>query len=79
VKSSWIGIGFSLHSVPSLSNTATRSAGSTKPSPPSVVTAATKSVIAAWFGVVFHEARSCSATMPRIVRGRRPDQITPCG
>jgi hypothetical protein len=34
MKSSWIGIGFSHHSVPSLSNTATRSGGGTAPLPP---------------------------------------------
>jgi hypothetical protein len=33
VKSSWIGIGFSHQSVPSLSKTATRASGSTKSGP----------------------------------------------
>ena len=37
MKASWIGIGFSHHSVPSLSKTATRSSTGTK-SGPSVVT-----------------------------------------
>ena len=43
MKSSWIGIGFSHHSVPSLSNTAMRSSTGTGPSRR---TRATKSTIA---------------------------------
>src|SRR5512132_960239 len=46
MKSSWMGIGFSHHSVPSLSNTATRSSGGTVSIPPSVVTRWTKSKMA---------------------------------
>ena len=44
MKSSWIGIGFSHHSVPSLSNTATRSSTGTASAPSQV--RATKSTIA---------------------------------
>src|SRR3954462_14160623 len=44
MKSSWIGIGFSHHRVPSLSNTATRSSAGTASAPSEV--RATKSKIA---------------------------------
>ncbi len=53
MKSSWMYIGFSHHSVPSLSNTATRASGSTK-SGPCVVTRSTKSTIADFVGPSFH-------------------------
>jgi hypothetical protein len=43
MKSSCTGIGFSVHSVPSLSNTAIRSAGGMYPSSPARLAAATKS------------------------------------
>src|SRR3954449_6454762 len=46
MKSIWIGIGCSHHSVPSLSNTATRSSTGTGAEPSSPVVAATKSKIA---------------------------------
>ena len=46
MKSSWIGIGFSVHSVPSLSKTATRSSIGTGSDPSAPVTRATKSAIA---------------------------------
>ena len=36
MKSSWIGMGFSHHNVPSLSKTATRSSDGTHPAEPSV-------------------------------------------
>ena len=46
MKSSWMGIGFSHHSVPWLSNTATRSSGGAKSGEPSVVTRSTNSTMA---------------------------------
>lgn len=46
-------IGFSHHSVPSLSKTATRASGATKSGPPSVVTRSTKSTIVAFVGPSF--------------------------
>ena len=63
VKSSWIGIGFSLHRVPSLSNTATRSPGATDSGVPSAVTRRTKSMMARRAGVSRHEASKFSPTM----------------
>ena len=44
MKSSWIGIGFSGHNVPSLSKTAIRSSTGTGFDPSAPVTRATKSV-----------------------------------
>ena len=55
MKSSWIGIGFSHHSVPSLSNTATRGSGAP----------ATNSSIVARVAVSFQDARSVT----RVRRG----------
>src|SRR4051794_41373974 len=46
MKSSWMGIGFSHHSVPSLSNTATRCSTGTGGEPSAPVTRATKSTTA---------------------------------
>src|SRR6476620_1235302 len=62
MKSSWMYIGFSHHSVPSLSNTATRASGATY-SGPSVVTRPTKSTIADFVGPSFQVESStmCSA------------------
>ena len=48
-------IGFSHHSVPSLSNTATRASAATKSGPPSAVTRSTKSTIADFVGPSFQE------------------------
>jgi hypothetical protein len=45
MKSSWIGIGFSHHKVPSLSNTATRSSTGTASDPSSPHVRRTKSMI----------------------------------
>src|SRR4051794_8767636 len=50
MKSSWIGIGFSHHSVPSLSNTATRSSTGTGAEPSAPVTRATNPAIARFAG-----------------------------
>ena len=50
MKSSWIGIGFSHHRVPSLSNTATRSSGGTAVDPASPHVRATKFMIACLAG-----------------------------
>ena len=61
VKSSWMGIGFSLHSVPSLSNTATRSAGGTKPGEPSLLAACTNATIARRAGVSFQDSSKVSS------------------
>src|SRR5215218_10825723 len=58
MKSSWMGIGFSHHRVPSLSNTATRSADGTWSSPPGVVTRSTNSMIAARAAPAVHESRA---------------------
>src|SRR6185295_18638884 len=52
----WIGIGFSHHSVPSLSKNAMRAAGGTKSLLPFFVTRATKSSIADFVAVSFQEA-----------------------
>jgi hypothetical protein len=57
MKPSSIGIGFSHHSVPSLSKVATRSDGGTKSGEPSVATRATKSRIDATVGPSFQLAR----------------------
>ena len=46
MKSAWTGSGRSHQSVPSLSKTATRSSGGTKPGPLACVTLSTKRVIA---------------------------------
>ena len=46
MKSSWIGIGFSHHNVPSLSNTATRSSTGTAADPSAPQTRATNATIA---------------------------------
>ena len=61
MKPSSIGIGFSHQSVPSLSKIAIRSAGGTKSGPPSVVTRATKSTIAARVAVSFQRSRAASS------------------
>jgi hypothetical protein len=50
MKSSWIGIGFSHHRVPSLSNTATRSSGGTAVDPSLPQVRATKFMIACLAG-----------------------------
>ena len=50
MKSSWIGIGFSHHRVPSLSNTATRSSTGTAADPPSPDARSTKSMMACLVG-----------------------------
>src|SRR4051794_1565810 len=49
-KSAWMYVGRSHHSVPSLSKTATRSAGGTKSAPPSSVTRSTNPTIASRVG-----------------------------
>jgi hypothetical protein len=46
MKSSWMGMGFSHHRVPSLSKTATRSSGGTASLPPGEVTDSTKARMA---------------------------------
>src|SRR5262249_27235926 len=63
MKPSWIGIGFSHHSVPSLSKVAMRSATGTR-SGPSVVTRETKSMIAWRVGVSFQDSRIASDATP---------------
>ena len=68
MKPSSIGIGFSHHRVPSLSNTATRSAGGTNSGDPSVVTRPTKSRMAAAAGPSFQLARP--PEMSWVVMGR---------
>ena len=59
MKPSSIGIGFSHHRVPSLSNTATRSSGATKSGPPSRVTASTKETMALRVAVSLHDGSAC--------------------
>ena len=54
MKSAWIGIGFSHHSVPSLSNTATRSSAGT----PSDTVCSTNSTIASFAAPSFQLART---------------------
>ena len=87
MKSSWIGIGFSHQSVPSLSNTAKRSSTGTgsRPSPP--LTRSTNATIARFAGPSRQLARafasvagvSSVAAMDRTVRSHRGRQITPIG
>jgi hypothetical protein len=60
MKSNWMGIGFSHHSVPSLSNTATRSSGGTKSGEPSVVTRWTNS----WIACLLAPARQLDSGSP---------------
>jgi len=57
MKPSSIGIGFSHHRVPSLSNTATRSAAGRNSGDPSAVTRATKSRMAATAAPSFQDRR----------------------
>ncbi len=59
MKSAWIGIGFSHHRVPSLSNVATRSSTGTKPSPGSV-TARTNARIAVFVAPSFQPGSGSS-------------------
>ncbi|SIT55515.1 hypothetical protein BQ8794_220080 [Mesorhizobium prunaredense] len=54
-KASWTYIGCSIHSVPSLSNTAMRSGSGTKSGEPSLLTLSTNSTIAAFGAVSFQE------------------------
>ena len=61
MKSSWIGIGFSHHRVPSLSNTATRSSIGTAGDPSSPLVRRTKSTIACFVGPSRHVERESSA------------------
>ena len=61
-------IGFSHHSVPSLSNTATRASGATKSGPPSAVTRPTKSTIADFVGPSVQDGEFCHAQPPRVER-----------
>ena len=65
MKSSWIGIGFSHHSVPSLSNTATRSSTGTASDPSSPHVRRTKSMIACFAGPS-RQLGSTSATIRRL-------------
>jgi hypothetical protein len=60
MKSSWMGIGFSHHSVPSLSNAATRSWGGTKSGEPSLVTRSTSS----WMACLLAPARQLGSGSP---------------
>src|SRR5215216_7533635 len=71
MKSSWMGIGFSHHSVPSLSNTATRSAGGTWSSPPGVVTRSTNSMIAARAMPSVHKSRAAMSLPSLAALGER--------
>src|SRR5689334_19289853 len=73
MKSSWMGMGFSVHSVPSLSKTAMRSFGGTKPGSPSRVAAATKSRIVRVVAVSRHDARPVSVVELIAVGGHRPE------
>src|SRR5215211_4129691 len=64
MKSSWIGIGFSHHRVPSLSNTATRSSAGTGSDPSSPQVCQTKSTIACRAGPARQLRRTSSFTTP---------------
>jgi hypothetical protein len=55
LKSSWIGIGFSHHRVPSLSNVATRCSSGIEPGPLAELAASTNCVIAWRVGVSFQD------------------------
>jgi hypothetical protein len=61
MKSSWIGIGFSHHNVPSLSTTATRSSTATAADPSSPHVRRTKSMIACFVGPSRQLDRNSSA------------------
>jgi hypothetical protein len=85
MKSSWIGIGFSHHSVPSLSNTAKRSSTATGSDPSAPQTRATNASIDCFAGpsrqldslpTTPPDARSVVA-MNRTVRTRPGPRITP--
>ena len=65
MKSSWIGIGFSHHNVPSLSNTATRSSTGTATDPSSPHTRSTNATIASLVGPSFQLDNRSSAHATR--------------
>ena len=67
MKSSWIGIGFSVHNVPSLSRTAIRSASGTNRSEPSSITWSTKSTIVRRVGVSAQEAKRESPAISAVL------------
>ena len=77
-KPSSIGIGFSRQRVPSLSNTATRSAGGRNFGDPSVVTLATKSRMAATAGPSFHDLAAWSPLAVAIAHLQARPPGTPC-
>src|SRR5258708_5235532 len=56
-KANWTYIGCSTQRVPSLSKVAMRSAGATKSAPPALVTRSTKSTMACFVGVSFHDGK----------------------
>src|SRR5438105_3159821 len=66
-KKSWIGIGFSHQSVPSLSKVAIRSLGRTKSAEPSLVTLATKSVIDFLVAPSFHDGSGSAVARATVV------------
>ena len=71
MKSSWMGIGFSHHRVPSLSNTATRSAAGTNSGDPSVVTRSTNSTMAC----LLAPARQLGSGSPSADAPGRPSKV----
>ena len=63
-KASWVYIGCSAQSVPSLSKTAMRSAGGTKSGPPCLVVRSTKSTSAFLDALSFHDGSGSPAGVP---------------
>ena len=76
MKSSWIGIGFSHHKVPSLSNTATRSSTGTPSDSFSPHVRRTKSMIACFVAPSRHYG-STSAMIPLLVASGHPRSTVP--
>jgi hypothetical protein len=58
----WIGLGFSRHNVPSLSNTAMRALGGTKSGEAAFATRELKSTISSYAAPSFHEGRGIFVT-----------------
>ena len=73
-KASWVYIGCSTHSVPSLSNTAMRSGSGTKSGEPSLVTFSTKATMAAFGAVSFQDGRGSVWASPRATMQAGPMQ-----
>src|SRR4051812_25175568 len=68
-----MGIGFSAHSVPSLSNVAMRSSGGMYPSEPGSLTVSTNSVIALTAGVSFQLPSRSVALITNLLPNHAPE------